>query len=129
MPPSLNYLCHKSLIASKSAVAVAGTATTATEVIALGHRLGFIDGQAAPFELRAVERLDGALRLAARATFKAELNPRDCPVNLSEITLADSTVPCAEKTPANFLLLLNKANHLHIIYYPCISSVRQCYGL
>jgi hypothetical protein len=23
--------------------------------------------------------------------------PRDCPVNLSEITLADSTDPCAEK--------------------------------
>ena len=69
-PLSITYVKRK-LPAVASAVAVAATASAAaTEVIALGYRLGLVNRQAASFELRAVERVDGALRLAARRHFE-----------------------------------------------------------
>jgi hypothetical protein len=48
-----------------SAVAIAASSVT-TEVIALGHRYGFIEHKAATFDLRAVERLNSGLRPVAR---------------------------------------------------------------
>src|SRR5581483_5846125 len=50
-----------------AAAAVAVAAAAAAEVIALRHRLGFVDGQGAPVELRAVQAVDRLLRLAAGA--------------------------------------------------------------
>jgi len=67
-PISLTYVTRKQP-AVTAAIAVAATASATTEVIALDHRLGFVDGQAATFELRAVERPDGALRHLARRHF------------------------------------------------------------
>src|ERR687892_950667 len=57
-------------ITSAATIAVAATTTaisTAAEVIALRHRLGFVNCQRAPVQLCAVQGLDGFLGLAAGA--------------------------------------------------------------
>ncbi len=50
--------------AATSAGPIAATASAtaaAAEVITFGHRLGFVDGQRAPIELRAIKGLNGLL--------------------------------------------------------------------
>ena len=77
---------------SLPAIATADAISVAAIVIALRHRLGFIDGERAAVELRAGQGLN---RVCASppGPISTKPKPRDCPVNLSEITLADSTDP------------------------------------
>jgi hypothetical protein len=69
-------------VTSTTTVAVTAAATTApiapatTEVVTLRHRLGFVDGQRAPVQLRAIQAIDGFLRLTAGAHFNKAEAPR-----------------------------------------------------
>src|SRR4030095_5656973 len=72
-PDPVTYVRRKLPAVTDTAVAFTTPSATTSEIIALRHRLSLVNRQSSTIELRAVQRRDSALGLAAGAHFnKAE---------------------------------------------------------